>query len=98
MALGALGELLGRGTLWAQLLCAEPAVLGVAAVLAFASAAPLLAGEEEGDEVFGPFTPRAEAVNGAHRMRATGLPGLRAKAPHARATVWPCHQQKPDAS
>jgi hypothetical protein len=59
-----LGELASGQPLLTQLAAAEPRVLLAAAVLAAASFAPLAMGEQQGDEVFGPFTPTAENLNG----------------------------------
>jgi len=64
MAAGVLGELLTGQSLLQQFVTAEPFVLSVALLLSVASLAPLLQGEEEGEEVFGPFEPRAEVLNG----------------------------------
>lgn len=69
MAAGVGGELLQHKPLAAQMLAAPPLVLALMAVLSVASLVPLLSGEQEGDEVFGPFTPEAEMLNGA-RARA----------------------------
>lgn len=59
------GELLQHKPLAAQLLAAPPAILALMAVLSVASVVPLLRGAQEGDDVFGPFTPAAEMLNGA---------------------------------
>ncbi|KIZ06894.1 hypothetical protein MNEG_1067 [Monoraphidium neglectum] len=64
------GELLLRKPFAALLLLAPPAVLGLMVLLSVASIIPFMLGEEEGDEVFGPFTPAAEALNGKVAMAA----------------------------
>ena len=85
MAVGAANEVATQQPLVAQLLHAAPTVAAAAAVITAASAFPLLMGEVEGDEVFGPFQPRAEALNGslaiAGLAAALALEALRGGAP-----------------
>jgi hypothetical protein len=61
---GVVGELLHGQPLGAQLLAAAPQALAASLLLAAATAAPLLRGVEEGDEIFGPFVPASERLNG----------------------------------
>ncbi|KAI8464155.1 MAG: hypothetical protein J3K34DRAFT_441388 [Monoraphidium minutum] len=71
---GLAGELLTHRPAAAQLLSAPPAVLALMGLLSVASLVPLLRGAQEGDEVFGPFTPAAEMLNG--KVAIVGLLAL----------------------
>lgn len=64
---GAAGELLHGQPLASQLLGAPQHAAAALLLLAAATAAPFINGVREGDEVFGPFTPDAERLNGARR-------------------------------
>lgn len=74
MATGVGGELLHHKSLGAQLVSTEPRALLLALLLFAASVIPLLRGEQEGDEVFGPFNPEAEMLNG--NLAIVGLVAL----------------------
>ncbi|KAI8469637.1 MAG: hypothetical protein J3K34DRAFT_522004 [Monoraphidium minutum] len=73
-AAGALGELATHQPLGAQLAAAGPHAAAAWVLLAAASAAPLLRGVLEGDEVFGPFNPASEMLNG--KVAIAGLLAL----------------------
>lgn len=64
MAPGLGGELLHHQPLADQMAAGAPALLALAAVIATATLAPLIMGEQEGDERFGPFSVDAELLNG----------------------------------
>jgi hypothetical protein len=68
---GVLGELSTHQSVLSQFAAAEPRALAAAALVAAASVAPLLNGLAEGDEVFGPMTPKAENLNGKPNLART---------------------------
>ncbi|GBF95947.1 hypothetical protein Rsub_08070 [Raphidocelis subcapitata] len=70
---GAIGELFTHQPLLSQFAAAEPRALAAAALVAAASVVPLLNGAAEGDEVFGPMTPKAENLNGNAALVGLGL-------------------------
>lgn len=63
-------ELLTHEPLAVQIASSARALLAVAAIIAAATAAPLLRGEDEGDEGFGPLTAAAELLNGKVALAA----------------------------
>jgi hypothetical protein len=67
---GAFGELQGRGSLVAQALEFPGPVAALIAVIAAASFIPALKGLKPEPIGFGPFSPKAELVNGRAAMLA----------------------------